>query len=446
MKKLLLLGLAYLSLHAAMAQATEENFSLQQAIDYGKKNSPTILNSKLDADKSKEQVREILSVGLPQINGSVQWNDFLKLPASFLPGTIVGRPANEYVKLTFGTTHQITAAIQATQLIFDGSYIVGLKAAKEVAILSQQIVAKSEIDIESNITKAYYAALILGENIKLVNENLTRIEKLLFEMKQMNKNGFVESLDVDRLELTLSNLQIAKANLENSKEISYKAIKLQMGYGVSKPIILTDNLEKLYASDIGDMGAADFNIQGRIEYKLLREQQALYKLDKQRYQCGYLPNLVLIGSVQSALNRNNDNLFKSTPQLPWVPSALIGLRLGVPIFDGFQKQSKIAQANIQLRKLQNDSANLSNALNLEYFAAQSKYQNAIKMLELQKRSRDLSEKIYNTTSIKYKEGVSNSIELQTADNDFKTAQTSYLNAIYELLTAKSDLKKAKGGK
>ncbi len=446
MKKLLLLGLAYLSLNAAMAQATEENFSLQQAIDYGKKNSPTILNSKLDADKSKEQVKEILSVGLPQINGSVQWNDFLKLPASFLPGTIVGRPANEYVKLTFGTTHQITAAIQATQLIFDGSYIVGLKAAKEVAILSKQIVAKSEIDIESNITKAYYAALILGENIKLVNENLTRIEKLLFEMKQMNKNGFVESLDVDRLELTLSNLQIAKANLENSKEISYKAIKLQMGYDVSKPIILTDNLEKLYTSDIGDMGAADFNIQGRIEYKLLREQQALYKLDKQRYQYGYLPNLVLIGSVQSALNRNNDNLFKSTPQLPWVPSALIGLRLGVPIFDGFQKQSKIAQANIQLRRLQNDSANLSNALNLEYFAAKSKYQNALKMLELQKRSRDLSEKIYNTTSIKYKEGVSNSIELQTADNDFKTAQTSYLNAIYELLTAKSDLKKAMGGR
>ncbi|MDZ4759313.1 MAG: TolC family protein [Bacteroidota bacterium] len=443
MKKLLILGLTYLSLNAIQAQSTEENFSLQQAIDYGKKHNPTLLNSKLDADKSKEQVKEILSVGLPQVNGSVQWNDFLKLPASFIPNVFGGKP-DEYLKLTFGTTHQITAAINASQLIFDGGYLVGLKASREVAILSQQLVAKSEIDVESNITKAYYAALILTENIKLVNENLTRIEKLLFEMKQMNKNGFVESLDVDKLELTLSNLQIAKANLENSKEIAYKAIKLQMGFDVTKPITLSDNLEKLYTADAGDMANTDFSVQGRIEYKLLREQQVLYTLDKQRYQYGYLPNLVLIGSVQSALNRNNDNLFKSTPQLPWVPSALVGLRLGVPIFDGFQKQSKIAQANIQLRKLQNDSANLSNALNLEYFAAKSKYQNAIKMLDLQKRSRDLSEKIYNTTSIKYKEGIANSFELQTADSDFKTAQTSYLNAIYELLTSKSDLKKAMG--
>ncbi len=443
MKKLILIGLTYLSLNALKAQQTEENFSLQQAIDYGKKHNPTLLNSKLDADKSREQVKEIKSVGLPQINGSFQWNDFLKLPASFIPNVFGGKP-DEYLKLTFGTTHQITAAIQASQLIFDGSYIVGLKAAKEVAILSQQLITKSEIDVESNITKAYYAALILAENIKLVNENLTRIEKLLFEMKQMNKNGFVESLDVDKLELTLSNLQIAKANLENSKEIAYKAIKLQMGYDVSKPITLADNLEKLYTADASDMTNTDFSLQGRIEYKLLREQQTLYTLDKQRYQYSYLPNLVLIGSVQSALNRNNDNLFKPTPQLPWVPSALIGIRLGVPIFDGFQKQSKIAQADIQLRKLQNDSAYLSNALNLEHFAARSKYQNAVKMLELQKRSRDLSEKIYNTTTIKYTQGVSNSIELQTADNDYKTAQTNYLNAIYELLTAKSDLKRAMG--
>jgi len=444
MKKLLILLIISLSFQAMRAQSpSDESFTLVQAIEYGKKHNPTLLNTKLDADKSAQQVKEIRSIGLPQINGSFQWNDFLKLPANFIPGEFMGKPGT-YVKLTFGTTHQINAAIQASQLLFDGSYLVGLKAAKEVAVLSQQLVTRSEIDVESNITKAYYGALILGENIKLVNENISRIEKLLFEMKQMNKNGFVESLDVDKLELTLSNLQIAKANLENSKEIAYKVIKLQMGYDVTKNISLTDDLEKLYTADPADVTGTDFNIQSRIEYKLLKEQQILYSLDKKRYQYGYLPNLVLIGSLQESLNRNNDNLFKSTPQLPWVPSALVGIRLGVPIFDGFQKQSKIAQADIQLRKLQNDSSNLSNALNLEYFSAKSKYLNAIKMLDLQKRSKDLAEKIYNTTAIKYKEGVASSIELQTADSDLKTAQTNYLSAIYEVLASKADLKKAIG--
>ncbi|MBI3233954.1 MAG: TolC family protein [Bacteroidetes bacterium] len=260
----------------------------------------------------------------------------------------------------------------------------------------------------------------------------------------MNKAGFVESIDVDKLELSLSNLTIQKQNLVNLIDVSYKALKLNMGMDVSAPITLTDNLESLYGGSAEDLSKIEFNINNRLEYKLLKKQESLNALDKKRYQVGWIPNLVFFGGYNLNLNRNNDNLFKHYPQLPWVPVTLIGLKSSIPIFDGFLKKAKVDQINISQMKLQNDMFNATNAFSLEYSAARSKYILASEMIIQQKKNMQLAQKILDITQKKYTEGLANSTELQAADADLKASQTNYLNAIYDLLAAKTDLRKALG--
>lgn len=425
-----------------------QKYSLAEAIDFAKKNNPGIKNAKLDIDKAKAQVNEVRAIGLPQVSGSATVNDYIQLPASFIPLSAFNpaAPKDQYQRLQFGTQWQIQAGINASQLIFDGSYIIGLKAAKELTSLYSQLYVKSEFDAEINVTKAYFQVLTLNENIKLISVNSERIQKLYIEMKAMNTQGFVEAIDVDKLELALSNLDIQKKNLENLYDISLQALKLQMGMDVKTPIELTNNLESLYKLEAEDLMGIDFNVSNRYEYKLLKQQESLNVLDKKRYQMGWIPNLVFFGGYNLSLNRNNDNLFKNYPQLPWVPVTLIGLKTSVPIFDGFMKKAKVDQINISQMKLKNDMFNVTNAFSLEYSAARSKYQMATQMIVQQKKNMELAQKILDVTQKKYKEGLSNSTDLQAAETDLKSSQTNYLNAIYDLLTAKTDLKKAIGKK
>jgi outer membrane protein TolC len=426
-----------------------QSMSLTEAISYAKANNPGLKNAKLDIEKAKSVIDEVRAIGLPQVNGSLQFLDNVKIGKTFLDAAAFNPSipkGTQYIGAAFGLQYGIQNTISASQLVFDGSYIIGLKASSEVMRLNQQLYAKTELDAEINVTKAYYQVLTLSENIKLMDNNISRVEKLFAEISALAKSGFAESLDADRLELTLSNLNIQKKNLVNLNEVTLKLLKLQMGMDVATEITLTDNIESLYKEVGEDLSALEFSVANRIEYKLVQQNQKLNQLDKQRWQYSYLPNLALFGSYNYNLSRPGDKLFKTTPQLPWVESYLVGFKLSVPIFDGFQKNSKIRQANIAIQKTNNDLFNLSNALNVEASSARSKYILASEMLQQQKKNLKLAEKIYTTVSIKYKEGVGTSLELQTADSDLKTAQGNYINAISDLLNAKADLKKALGNK
>ncbi|MSQ78872.1 MAG: TolC family protein [Flavobacteriaceae bacterium] len=425
-----------------------QTLSLSQAIDYGKNNNLTLQNAKLDIDKANEQIKEIRSIGMPQLNGSFTFNDFLQIPASFIPASAFDptAPKNAYAKIKFGTQYQAQASLQASQLIFDGGYLVGLQATKEIKNLYQQSYNKTELDVETNVTKAYFSALTIDENIKILEINIERVGKLLHEMTEMNKAGFVERLEVDKLELSASTLKINKKKLESLKEIAYKALKLQMGMEVNSPLKLTDKLEDLYKNSGEDLSVTTFTVSSRLEYKQLDQLLKLKQLDKKRYEYGWIPNVAAFASHQQILNRNGETLFKKDPFLPWVPTTVVGFRIGVPIYDGGMKFSKTAQAEIGIKQTKNNLSDLSNALSLEFAAASTSYSTALETLKNQKANMELAEKIYNAVSAKFTAGLGSSMELQSAETDLKTSQVSYINAISTLLNAKIDLRKAIGAR
>jgi outer membrane protein TolC len=422
-----------LGTRAFAQQDTAKAFSLKEAVEFAKQNNYSLQNALLDEQSAKQKVKETTAIGLPQVNANLGFNNNFQLQPFYFG---FGDPIRAGAKITGN------GGISANQLIFDGSYIVGLQASKEYVKLSKQVSQKTEQEIEIAVAKAYYLVLIAEENMSLLESNLRQLEKTLNDTRALNKNGFAEKTDVDRLELAVSNLKLQKEKLSDQRELAFKLLKLQMGMNVNQDIKLTDNLEKLFTSGIQLNEKGTATAANRIEYQLLNQQVRLNELNKKRYKAGYLPSLSAIYNYN--LSSFRDGSFRPLTPDGWYTSSFLGLSINMPIFDGFRKQTLIAQSRIDLKKLDNDKKNLENAITMETFQAQTNYETAIKQIDIRKGNMKLAEEIYKSVNLKYKNGVGSAFELTQAETDLKAAQVNYLTAVYELLVAKIELNKALG--
>jgi len=439
--KKIILVVCLLPAFSIRAQKQPQSFTLQQAIDFGIKNHRQVLNSELDEQIAQAKRNEVRGIGLPQINSSFDVKDFLQLPTSLMPGEFFGAPAGTFIGVKFGTKFNATAGIEATQLLFDGSYLVALQGSVVYLQLSQKNIQRTKIEAALGVTKAYYSVLVTEERSKLIDANLDRIKKLKEDTKALFDNGFVEKLDLDRIEVSYNNLVVEKEKISRLLEITYALLKYQMGYDQTVSLILSDKLTEIQINPI-DTETQKFDYNNRIEYSLLQTQKKGSELLMKKDQMAYLPNVVLYGSASATAQRNEFNIFETTRR--WYPTAVIGARLGVPIFDGMQKHYRIQQSKLSLLKLQNDQKFLEQSIDLELNNARISLQNASATLEIQKKNITLAEDVYRVTKIKYDNGIGSNLEVMTAETSLKEAQTNYYAALYDALVSKADYDKAKG--
>jgi outer membrane protein TolC len=395
----------------------------------------------LDEQIAQKKVKEITANGLPQINATSSLNHFIKVPSVEIPNPFLS-PSNPSPTLSFpqGIPYSWNNTIQASQLLFDGTFFLGLKAAKEFVEMSKIDIKRSEIDVENNVTKGYYAALIIDENIQLFENTLKRIEKTYFDINELYKNGLVEKIEADRLRLTLANTQTQFSQLKDQKELVYYSLKMQMGLRVNDKIELTDKLNQLMVTDNGTATNEKASYENRIEYRKLLLAEKLNNLDKKRYQYGYLPSLAAFGNY----TYNTFGVEFSNLGNKFFDGTLVGAQLSLPIFDGLRKSAQIQQVKLNAQKLTNTKKMVENLIDLDRTNAQSRYERAKEQLVIQKDNFSLAQDIYNKSSLKLKEGVGSTLELTNADNDLKQAQTNYLTSIYNWLNAQIELKRAIG--
>lgn len=444
MKKIFFLSLSILlavTVRAQTSSTTPSAMSLQQCIDYALNNSNAIQNAKIDEEIYRHKRQEVTGMGFPQISASGTLNDFIDIPTTLIPGEFFGAPAGSFIPLKFGTQYNVTGGISANQLIFDGQYLVGLAASRTVMELSKRNTERTKIETEVTVTKAYYNALINTRRLELMSANIDRIKKLADDTKIMYDNGFVEKLDVDRINVTYNNLVVEKENITKLVGLSVLMLKFQMGMDVTAPLTLTDTLK---TENFEQLLSASNTIDpaSRIEYKLLQTQRALYNLDVRRNKMMYLPGLYAFGQYSFNAQRNDFDIFDTDKK--WYKTSIVGLQLNIPIFDGLQKARSIQQGKLNIMKTENDLKNLSNAINLEYANTKIQLQNSTASLKTQKDNMELAQQVYNTTHTKYNLGVGSNLELITAQTALKEAQTNYLNALYDALVAKVDYQKATG--
>ena len=423
----------------AQTSAEEFKFSLQQCIDYALSHQSSYLNAQIDEEISKRKVQEILGLSMPQISASGGLNDFIEIPTSLLPGEVFGAPAGTYIPVKFGTQYSANGGLEVGQLIADGQYFVAIQATKALKEFTSKSTQRTKIETITTVTKAYYNALIADKRIELLNSNVDRISKLASDSKIMYDNGFIEQLDLDRINITFTNLKTEQDKISKLVNLSKYLLMYQMGMDVNSKLTLTDTLKPM---NFESVLTGSFNPQDRIEMQLLNTAESLYKLDAKRYKVAYFPSIYAFGSYSYQAQSNEFNLFGSGQK--WYPTGIVGLKISVPIFDGLQKTRKIQQVNLNLQKNSNDQLNLTNGLTLQYMNAKTQLQNATQSLQSQDDNMKLAERVYNTTKSKYEQGVGSNTDLLNAQSALKESQTNYLSALYDAMIAQTDYLNATG--
>ena len=435
-----LFTLNFLLLFAAVANAQKINsFTVQQAVDYAKQNSVQVKNALLDYQVQKQTNREITSVAYPQISASGNFNDYLVIPTSLLPAEIAGGPAGTYFPVRFGTKYNASGGFDVSQLLFDGQVFVGLIARGVALKFYEKQTEITEEMINVNVQKIYYQLVVGKQQMTSVDANIGRFEKLLKDTKEIYKQGFAERLDVDKVSVQLNNLQTEKIKIQSQLDAGNAGLKFLMNMPQNDLLLLTDSIteDKIKENILAD----NYKYEDRKEYQFLTIAKQLNEFNVRRYKLSYLPVLSAFGNYSKNAQRQRFDFFKGGQ---WFTTSLIGLKLSVPIFDGFAKSSRVQKAKIEVQRTNNNIEQLKSSIDNDVAQARLKITAAVVTMDNQKKNIELAEKVYNTTKIKYEQGLGNNQEIYNAQTELKIAQNNYYSALYDAIIAKIDYQKATG--
>jgi len=417
----------------ARAQA-QEAMSLSDCILYALSNNPQIRVAQLQTTDAEWRIKENKSTGLPQLTGGINLQRFIQQPG--LPAEALGFSAPPGTKLTFALKNNFNWNVQANQLFFNNSYLQAIKAAKYYREYVGDQLEQTKVTVRNQVTDAYLPALLISENLGILDKNIGNLEKLLNDTKAITKAGFAEQLDVDRLELSLSNLRSERGSLARQQDVVINALKFAMGKPISDPLTLKDQVDKLN-QDAGDVDlTSQMNFMKRPEYLTLLKGRDLSGVQVDIYRKSWLPTVAGFIQYQGSW-QGNDKLF-------WVPQSIFGVSVNVPIWDGGGTKAKKERAIIGVQTIEAQKQLLENALTLELDNARKQYLNAQERVKNQQKNLDLAKRIYDTTQTKYKAGVGSSFELVSAEQALYGAQQALMQAQYDLLTAKTAVKRALG--
>ena len=422
----------------------QNSMSLDEAIGYALTNNENLKNAVIATKDADAQVFETRADGLPQINANFGYTNNTQIPVNLLPANIFDPTAgpDDIAAIRFGIQHQSQLGVTASQMIWDGSFFIGLKAAKtlrEKVIVDEE---KARLDVIEQVTKAYYLVLVNQVRTGLIDANIETVGSTLNDTRELYENGFAEKIDVTRLQVQLNNLKTEKQGVETAIKTSMNILKFIMGMPVRENLSLSTSLESLdFSYDAAAIN--DFNVMERIEMKQLDYLKNLADLDIKNIRSQYIPKVSL--SAGWGRNTGNDAFNRLwNDQRQWFTSSNVGLNVSIPVFDGLRKKYTVERKKYQLETLNNQYSLLSNDLQQQLLNAKETLDVSLQRLEVQEANMELAKEVGEITSEKFKEGVGTNLEVINAEKDYKEAEINYLSALYDAIIAKVDLDKALG--
>ncbi|VXD12628.1 TolC family protein [Marinoscillum sp. 108] len=453
-----------------VAQETSGSFTLDDCVEYALKNSVDAKNALLDEQIATARVKETVGIGLPQVSGSVSVQQSPTQPRFFTQYTAgggsffitdeqasqMGLSDGDVVALRniFQLKGAGDANLSINQMIFNGSYFVGLQASKAYKELSVKNSNQTSEDIVMSVSKAYYNLLIAREQLSLVNANLNRLDTLYRNTLAMYENGFAEKIDADRLKVTLNNLKVNRENIENLNDLSMRLLKFQMNFPFDEELTIGGSLEDEAMQKVELPEAENWDYSNRPDYQVLQANYELQKLNIKNKYAEAIPMISAFANLgYSTQSPNFGGLFATNTDFEdqngvgpdkWYGYSTLGLSLKWNMFTGLQRNYQIQQEKLSLSKIENGFEVLERSIELDIKRAQDNLDNALSRLEVQKENAELAEYIFNISQIKYQEGVGSNLEVIEADTSLKEAQTNYFSALYDAIIAQLELKKALG--
>lgn len=413
-------------------------FSMQQSINYALQHQSNVINAQYEVQKAGAKVHEITGMGLPQLSATGNIQDFFELPTTLIPAQFFGGPPGDFIPLKFGTQYNTSAELDGSQLLFDGSYITGLEAAKTYKELSQKSLIQTNIQTVSIVTKAYYTVLVANWKLQMVVADAARLKALLDETEAMYKNGVAEKIDWERIKVNYNNVNTQIKNTQRLIALSRKLLKFQMGMPQNDSITLTDSLKSIPIVPNLE-NDSNFNPANRIEYSLAQTQIRASQLMLQKDRYSNLPSLLLIGSVSE---QTFGEKIDFTGQ--WYPTGIIGIKLNLPIFSSFQRAYRIQQDKIGLLESENNLKTVQQSIALDIASSTTSYENALTDLKNQQDNMNLAQNVEHDSKIKYEAGTGSYLEVVDAETSLTESETNYYNALFNAMVAKVDYEQAKG--
>lgn len=452
MKKLLLALITLTIFDATSLRAQVENeklsFTLQQAIDYAMANAYQKISADYDVESAKKKLWESIAVGLPQVDGSAAYNHSLDLPVSLLPVEIIppefqppGAKPGDKVPVSFATAFDANFRIAVSQILFDGSYLVGLQASKVFVKLNQEQREKAEIDIRNTVFSAYYLAMTAQENVNTFTKSLEVNRKTLKETKAYFENGFREAIDVSQIELMVSNGESRLLEVQRSYDVAMAVLKFSIGMNLEKELYLTDNMESMLLDvAIYETSSVDFLLDNHIDFKLAETNVESMHLFLKNERAQYLPKLNASYSYSKSGFGDDWNLFGQE----WYPSQFVGLSLSVPIFTSGYRSAKVKQEKINYLKAQNDRSMVSENLKKDFLNASTNLATAREQYANSLKNKDLANTIYEVTLTKFNNGLVGSTVLSQNESQYIDSEVAYIDAVLKMLQAHIEYQKITG--
>jgi len=462
MKKLVLVLFTVFFIGVANAQEKTLQLSLKEAIEYALKNSYNTKAAKNDIKTAKEIVWETTAIGLPQVNGRLDYQNFLKQPVSLLPAAAfdnreavvetveeffdINRETTPeapdgFIPVIFGTKQNINASVTLTQLLFDGSYLVGLQASKTFLKISKQAEEKTELLTREAVINAYGNVLVTEESIEILEANIGILTQNFKDAQKIYENGFNEQEDVEQLEITLGNLKNQLNSVLRMKEIAYQMLNLSLGNAVTTKIILTDSLDGLATRNINlALIGKPFEFSNHIDFKISENDRETKRLMMKLEQSKALPSLSAFVNYGKQAFSDSFTFLNGNQQ--WFDSSLLGVSLNVPIFSSLSRNAKTAQAKIALETADLRLEETKQRLSLQAQKAKSDYQLSIENYQTSKRNADLAKRIEKKQRIKFFEGISSSFNLLQAQNQLYAQQQNYIQSMLTIISTKATLENA----
>ncbi len=437
-------------------QTTDQDLSgpltLEECVQYALENNYTLQSTRLQEAIAETQVGETRAIGLPQASISAGVNYNYEIQKAFLPNAIFGpdTTSNEpfdpegFTPVQFSPKYDGNASFTVSQLLFDGSYFVGLQAAKTLRELRQKESNQSEIATVAQVTKAYYTVLINQQRAELVDANIEQLNRLYSDTKALNENGFAESIDVDRVQVNLNNTRTEKNKLERGITYALNLLKFQMGMPLSNEISLVGNVEALLLNIdeyLAPINSFDYN--QRIEYRILATNRELTGLELKNNKISHLPRLSANFRYGYNTGVNEFDQLGNFSQ-NWLSFGAIGVSLQWNLFTGLSRSYKMEKNRIQLDQLNIQKEQLENSIDLEINQLTDNLKSLKEELEIQDDNRKLANKVFEQSQIKYNNGVGSSTELIESETSRKAAETNYFNTLYDAVITQIELEKALG--
>ncbi len=427
----------FLNFFARMIQAQElpESLSLEEAINFGLTNNSSIINADRDVQKAKKDKWKIIATGLPQISSEINYQNFLEMPVSLVPAEFFGGNTGDFAELTFGTEQNMIGSVKVEQLLFDGSYLVGLQATKAYLAISENLFEKASLEIRKLITNLYSNVLLAKYNILFLENNKVSLESNFEEIHQLFQNGFEEEESVQQIQITLAQTNSRLKYAKNLLKIEEDMLKFVIGYPIDATLKLTNELEDifnehLYLEILPNTNNIENNIDIKIADNNVKSEALKLKLEKSKA----LPKLNAF--VNQTYTGNNNRFTFADSDQKWYASSLLGLNVKIPIFSSLGRSASTQKAKISLDQAVTQLEETQSKIRIEVNAKLNEYQLCIENYYTEKENLRLAESIEKKNQTKFYEGMVKSFELRMAQQQLYIAQINFVAAIQKVITNK----------